>query len=119
MIKNTLIIIRKPPFGSVDSWEGLRLSLSFYASSLPVEILLEGPGVFNWLKGITPESSDPHSVSRFANDLEKFDLPVFVVADDLANFGLNQDDLISLHPKIISRKEAALMIAAHETTIAV
>ena len=106
MTKNTLIIIRKPPFGSVDSWEGLRLSLSFYASGLPVEILLEGPGVFNWLRGITQVSSDPQSVSRFATDIEKFDLPIFAVADDLADFGLNQEDMVSLHPKIISRKEA-------------
>jgi sulfur relay (sulfurtransferase) DsrF/TusC family protein len=119
MKQKTLIIIRKPPFGSVDSWEGLRCSLSFYASGMPVEILLEGAGVFNWLKGITPESIDPQSVSRFSTDIEKFQLPVFIVEEDLAKFGLNQDDLVSSHPKVISRKDAALLMADHETTIAV
>ena len=119
MKQRTLIVIRKPPFGSVDSWEGLRLSLSFYASGLPVEILLEGVGVFNWLKGITPVSVDPQSVSRFATDIEKFELPVFVVAEDLANLGLNKDELVSTYPKIISSNDAALMIGAHEITISV
>jgi sulfur relay (sulfurtransferase) DsrF/TusC family protein len=119
LTQKTLIIIRKSPFGNVDSWEGLRLSLSFYASGLPVEILLEGAGVFNWLKGITPVSVDPQSVSRFATDIEKFELPVFIEAEDLTNLGLNQDDLVSTYPKIISRHDAALMIDAHETTISV
>lgn len=118
MTGKTLIIIRKPPFGSVDSWEGLRCSLSFYASNLPVVILLEGLGAFNWVRGITPESNDPHSVSRLVNDVERFEIPVFIVEDDMTNHGLNQADLVSKYPKIIFRKDAAQMIASYETTIA-
>jgi sulfur relay (sulfurtransferase) DsrF/TusC family protein len=86
---------------------------------LPVEILLEGDGVFNWLRGIAQESKDTHSVSRLANDLERFGIPIFMVGEDMVNRGLKQDDLISTHSKIISRQDAAMMIASHETTIAV
>lgn len=116
---STLIIIRKPPFGTVDSWEGLRSSLSFYASNSAVEIILEGPGVFNWIYGITPESKDPHSVSRLARDIGKFEIPVYAVGEDLTKYGLGAEDLISPNPEIITKKTVGEMIASHETTIAV
>jgi hypothetical protein len=32
----TLLIVRKPPYGLVDSWEVMRLALSFYAANVPV-----------------------------------------------------------------------------------
>ena len=119
MEHRTLLIIRKPPIGSVDAFEALRLSLSFYAADAPVEILLEGAGVLNWLAGMKTNSKDPLSVCRLVKDIERFDIPVFLLEEDLADYGLNQHDLASLHPKIISRDEATNLLFANETTISV
>lgn len=112
-------MIRKPPFGNLDSWEGLRLSLSFYAADTHVDILLEGFGVMNWTKGIAQDSKNPDSVSRSVSDIARFNIPVYIIAEDLHLLGLTEDDLTSLHPKIITRESAMLLLAAYETTIAV
>jgi tRNA 2-thiouridine synthesizing protein C len=116
--KSTLLMIRKPPFGSVESWEALRLSLSFYAADVPVSILLENSGIFNWLSGIVAESDDIHSVSRFVKDVQKFDIPVYIVKDDLEKYGVSLNDLASHYPKLIQRSDVANLIATHDQVMA-
>jgi hypothetical protein len=71
------------------------------------------------IRGMTPESKDPHSVSRLAKDIGKFEIPVYVLEEDLMIYGLRPGDLISPSPEIISKKILGEMIASHETTIAV
>jgi sulfur relay (sulfurtransferase) DsrF/TusC family protein len=116
--KSTLLIIRKPPFGSIDSWEALRLSLSFYSASSPVTILLEDSGIFNWLSGIVAETVNPNSVSRFVRDIEQFDIPVSIIKEDLDKHGVSLDDLASRHPKLIQRSEVANLVATHDQIMA-
>ena len=83
-----------------------------------MEILLEGPGVFNLVRGIAPEAKDHHSVSRLVKDIERFGIPLYVVDDDLAGSNLSVEDLAAMHSRIISREEAARLIGSCETTIA-
>jgi sulfur relay (sulfurtransferase) DsrF/TusC family protein len=117
--RRTLIVIRKPPFGSVDSWEAMRLALSFYAQRAPVSVALEGPGVLNWVSNMIPEATSPRSVSRFVEDLGKFSVPVYLVLEDLGVAGFTPNDLASPHAQIIQRSEFAHMVASHDAVVAI
>ncbi len=115
----SLMIVRKPPFGSYDSWEAFRLALSFYAEQEPVSLVLQGQGVLNWVSNLLPETSSPRSVSRFVRDLEKFGVPVYVVLEDLKEAGLSSDDLASPYAKPVRRSELARMIASAGSVVAI
>ena len=115
----TLMIVRKPPFGSADSWEALRLALSFYAQRAPIAVVLEGYGVLNWVSGIITEAGSAMSVSRFVKDLALFGVPVFIVSEDLLENGFNATDLASQHPVLISRSRLAHMLTSYDVVVAV
>jgi len=112
-----LIVIDEAPFVNWDSWEGLRLSLSFYAADIPVEILLTGDGVLNWISGMTKESQDSRSVLRFVKDIENFAVPLYLVEEDLKVHQLDVNDLTSKYPRLIVRETAAKMIANHDSVL--
>ncbi len=117
--RNTLMIVRKPPFGSADSWEALRLALSFYAQRAPITVVLEGPGVLNWVAGIASEAGSAQSVSRFVKDLALFGVPVFIVSEDLLECGFAAADLASQHAVLMPRSQLAQMLASYDTVVAV
>ncbi len=113
------MIVRKPPFGTADSWEALRLALSFYAQRAPITVVLEGPGVLNWVAGVTSEAVSAQSVSRFVRDLALFGVPVFIVSEDLSESGFGTADLASQHPVLIPRARLAHMLPDYDSVVAV
>ena len=115
----TLLIVRKPPYGLVDSWEVMRLALSLYAANLPVSVVFAGGGVSNWVSKMAPEAAKAQSVARFVKDLEQFEIPVYLVSEDLAERGLGEPDLASHHPKMVSRAAVAQLVASHDCVVAV
>ncbi len=118
-IRQTLLIVRKPPFGSVDSWEAMRLALSFYGSHAQVAVVFEGDGVSNWVSQMMPETASAYSVARFVRDLEQFGIPVYVVSEDLAERGLNAHDMASSHARLIPRAELARMVSSYDNVAAI
>ena len=117
--RKTLIMVRKPPFGSADSWEALRLALSFYAQRAPVAVVLEGPGVLNWVSGLVSEAGSALSVSRLVKDLGLFGVPVFIVSEDLLENGFDAADLASQHAILIPRSRLAQMVTAYDSVVGV
>jgi sulfur relay (sulfurtransferase) DsrF/TusC family protein len=114
------LVVRKAPFGSVDSWECMRLALSFYAAGKKVTVLLEGDGVANWLSGMAPTTRVPSSVSRLTGDLERFGIPVFAVKEDLVERGfLPQGHLASDYLKFVDRRDVPGLISKHGRVFAV
>ncbi len=116
--RRTLLIVRKPPFGSVDSWEAMRLALSFYAERAALTVVLEGPGVLNWVSNMAPEGPSTWSVSRFVADLQKFSVPVYLVSEDLTEAGLKLSDLSSPHARPIRRSKLSAMVASSDAVVA-
>ena len=117
--RKTLMIVRKPPFGSADSWEALRLALSFYAQRAPVAVVLEGPGVLNWVSGLVSEAGAALSVSRLVKDLGLFGVPVFIVSEDLLESGFDAANLASQHAVLIPRSRLAHMLTTYDSVVAV
>ncbi len=113
------MIVRKPPFGSIDSWEALRLALSFYAEREPVTVVLQGLGALNWASNLTPETKSQESVARFVRDLENFGVPVYVVLEDLKEAGLALVDLATPYAKPVRRSELARMVASSGSVVAI
>ena len=117
--RTALLLIRKPPCGSVDSWEAMKLALAFYGAQASVRVVFEGDGVANWVANMTPGSAKAASVLRFVKDLEAFGVPVFLVSEDFAARGFVPADLASPHAKLIERSALAAMIASSDSVAAI
>jgi len=116
---NTVIVVRKPPLGSVDAFEAMRLALSFYAAGAPVALLFEGPGTLNWVSGIAGPDVLAQSVSRLVTDIARFKIPAYVISEDLAESGFTPSDLASQHPVLIPRSDVSSMLTAYDSVVAV
>ncbi len=115
----TLLIVRKAPCGSVDSWEAMKLALAFYGSQADVALAFEGDGVANWVAKMTRGGADAASVLRFVKDLETFGVPVYVVLEDFKDRGFELRDLTSPHARLIPRSALAHMVASYDSVAAI
>ena len=118
-LHRTLVVVRKSPLGSVDSFEAMRLALSFYAADVPVTVLFEGPGALNWVSRVTGSDALAQSISRIVADFERFKIPTYVISEDLAENGFAPAELASRHPTVIPRSQAHSMLMAYDTVVAV
>ena len=117
--RRTLVVVRKAPLGSVDSFEAMRLALSFYAAEIPVEVLFEGSGALNLVSGMAGSDALSQSVSRLVTDIARFKIPSYVISEDLEETGFAPADLAPPLPLVIPRSHLSSMLTAYDTVVAV
>ena len=110
------IIIRRPPYGTVDTSEALRHALGGVTEDMEVKLLLLGGGVHAARKGQDASGTEYLNAGEGIQDC--IDLGVAVYADDasMKREGMKTDDLVE-GVKIASGAEIADILAMTDTTM--
>ncbi|TFG15413.1 MAG: hypothetical protein EU531_08375 [Promethearchaeota archaeon] len=86
--KNVVILLRKPPHGTLYPVEGLRMSVAVSADFDPITIAIN-EGVYTFLK-----DTDKTMYSMHIEFLKNIGLDIYVDKKSLDALGLTKDDLV-------------------------
>ncbi|MFP3984743.1 MAG: DsrE family protein [Candidatus Bathyarchaeia archaeon] len=109
MSKKIVVILKKPPHGSLFPAEGLRVAVAVSASEAKVVSL--GDSVYAFLKG-----TDMTLYKHHLDFLKETEIPILIDKDSLIEYGLTEDDLIN-NVKVEERNEILNMIADADAII--
>ncbi len=93
MANSTLVLITKAPYGLEDAFAGLRLALAMSVNGMKTSVVMVEDGVFNAVKTQRPESVKIPSNVEATKELYDFEVPVYVVKEDLAARGISEANL--------------------------
>ncbi len=103
--RNLLIILRSPPYSSLDTYEGTRAAAGLIEHKL--RVLYTGDGVYGAIK-----DSDHRLTAVFLSDLPDLGVELYADAEALAVRGLAVPDLLPAIKPIDSEKIAELLLEA-------
>lgn len=93
MANSILVVVTKPPYGVEDAFAGLRLGLAMAVNGIKTSVLMTDDGVFNAVGSQRPDAVKMPSNIDATKDLYDFDVPVYVVKEDLAARGIPESRL--------------------------
>jgi len=109
MPKTIVIILRKPPHGSLYPAEGLRVAVAVSASETKVVSI--GDSVYAFLKEV-----DMTLYRHHLDFLKETEIPVFIDKDSLEERGLTKRDLVDA-VTVEERSEILNIIAEADATL--
>ncbi|MCJ7490162.1 MAG: DsrE family protein [Thermoplasmata archaeon] len=113
MAESMLLLVTKPPYGLEDAFAGLRLALAMAVNGMSVSVVMLEDGVYN---AVAAQKSDavgmPSNVDA-TTELYDFDVPVYVVREDLAERGLS-DAAMFEGLKPVDRAALVEMVSTHD-----
>lgn len=83
MAESILVLITRPPYGLEEAFAGLRLALAIAVNGMKTTVLMMEDGVFNAVATQKPEAVKMPSNVEATKDLYDFEVPVYVVKEDL------------------------------------
>ncbi|MGQ9588353.1 MAG: DsrH/TusB family sulfur metabolism protein [Thermoplasmata archaeon] len=113
MANSTLVLITKPPYGLEDAFAGLRLALAMSVNGMKTSVLMLEDGVYNAIAAQKAEAVKMPSNIEATKELYDFDVPVYVVKEDLEARGIPESKLFDGLRPIHSEKTREL-IAEHD-----
>lgn len=102
--KNIVIILRRPPHGTLFPVEGLRMSVAVSGDFEPITLVIND-AVFAFLKDVDKTMYDPH-----LNFLKKIDLDIVIDKKSLDERGISKENLID--DVIVKEHDEVLRILA-------
>lgn len=113
MANSILVVVTKPPYGVEDAFAGLRLGLAMAVNGIKTSVLMTDDGVFNAVGSQRPEAVKMPSNIDATKDLYDFDVPVYVVKEDLAARGIPESRLFEgLKP--LPASDIRKLVAEHD-----
>jgi tRNA 2-thiouridine synthesizing protein C len=113
MANSVLVLISKPPYGLEEAFAGLRMALAMGVNGMKTSVVLLEEGVFNAIGSQKAEALKMPSNIDAAKELYDFDIPVYVVKEDLAERGIPEDRLFEgLKPVPATRVKE--LVAEHD-----
>ena len=113
MADSMMVLITRPPYGLEDAFAGLRLALAMAVNGMSVSVVMVEDGVYNAVAGQKPEAVSMPSNKEATIELYDFDVPVFVVREDLAERGLSEDSMFE-GLKVIERSALKEMVSKND-----
>jgi len=93
MAESILVLITRPPYGLEEAFAGLRLALAIAVNGMKTTVLMMEDGVFNAVAAQKPEAVKMPSNVEATKDLYDFEVPVYVVKEDLQARGIPESSL--------------------------
>jgi len=93
LASSLLVIITKPPYGLEEAFAGLRMALAMGVNGMRTSVLMMEDGVYNAVATQKPEAVRMPSNIEATKELYDFEIPVFVVKEDLDERGLPDSKL--------------------------
>ncbi len=115
--KKYLVLLRKAPYGSFYSFEGLQVILILGSYELDTTLAFVDDGVYAIAKGQNAKPMGMKQVSQTYPALPDFDIEEFYVhKESLAERGLSADDLV-LDVEVIDSVELAGLIEEQDVVL--
>ena len=93
MANSILVLITKAPYGVEEAFAGLRLALAMGVNGMKTTVLMLEDGVFNGVSTQKPEAIGMPSNIEATKELYDFEIPVYVVKEDLDARGIPESKL--------------------------
>lgn len=113
MADSMMVIVAKPPYGLEDAFAGLRLALAMAVNGMKTSVVMTEDGVFNALARQKPEAVAMPSNIEATVELYDFDVPVYVVREDLEERGIPESSLFD-GLKVVDRSALRTMLAEND-----
>ena len=113
MANSILVLITKAPYGLEEAFAGLRLGLAMGVNGMKTSVLMIEDGVFNAVSTQKPEAVKMPSNIEATKELYDFDVPVYVVKEDLAARGIPESKLFE-GLKVVPAAQARDLLKEHD-----
>lgn len=115
--KSVLIINQSAPYGSSKARESLDVALTCSIFDMPVSLLFIGDGLFQLIKGQSPELLNMKKHEAMLTALPMYDIEqIFVTEEDLKQNGLLEQDL-ALQVNVVTRSSISDLIQKHDSVM--
>lgn len=117
MAKRILVLMRKAPYGTFYSYEGLQTMLIMGAYELDVSVAFVDDGVYVITKGQDTEGLGVKQVARTFPALPDFDVETFYIhKESLEERGLTLDDLV-IQPEVLDTAAMARVLEEQDVIL--
>jgi len=113
MASSILVLITKAPYGLEEAFAGLRLALAMSVNGMKTSVVMLEDGVYNALGTQKPEAVRMPSNIEATKELYDFDVPVYVVKEDLAARGIQESRLFD-GLKVVPAQKVRELLAEHD-----
>ena len=103
----------RPPYGLEDAFAGLRLALAMAVNGMSVSVVMAEDGVYNAVAKQDSKAVSMPSNKEATIELYDFEVPVFVVREDLADRGLSEDSVFE-GLKVLERSALKEMVSKND-----
>lgn len=115
MAESTLVIVTRPPYGLEEAFAGLRLALAMSVNGMKTAVVLAEDGVYNALASQKADSVKMPSNMEATKELYDFEVPVYVVKEDLEERGIPESSLFE-GLKVVPASRIGELVEEHSVT---
>jgi len=113
MANSAMVLVTKAPYGYEDAFAGLRLALAIGVNGMKTAVLMLDDGVYNALSTQKADTVKMPSNIEATKELYDFEIPVYVVKEDLAARGIDESRLFE-GLKVIPASRTRGLLAEHD-----
>ena len=107
------MLVTKAPYGLEEAFAGLRLALAMGVNGMKTSVLMMEDGVFNSVATQRPEAVKMPSNIDATKELYDFDVPVYVLKEDLDARGVPESKLFE-GLKVVPATKARELLKEHD-----
>jgi sulfur relay protein TusC/DsrF len=113
MANSILVLVTRAPYGLEEAFAGLRLALAMGVNGMKTSVLMIEDGVFNAVGTQKPEAVKMPSNIEATKELYDFEVPVYVVREDLATRGIPESKIFE-GLKVVPAASARDLLKEHD-----
>lgn len=113
MANSTLVLVTRSPYGLEEAFAGLRLALAMGVNGMKTTVLMLDDGVYNSLASQKADAVKMPSNMDATKELYDFEVPVYVVKEDLVARGIDELRLFE-GLKVVPASKAKELLAEHD-----
>jgi tRNA 2-thiouridine synthesizing protein C len=115
--KKVLVLMRRAPYGTFYTFEGLQTMLVMAAYELDISLAFADDGVYAVTDGQDPSALEMKPLARTFRALPDFDVEqIYVHEDSLGERGLTVEDLV-IQVEVVSSEQLARIIAKQDAVL--
>ncbi len=112
MAESTLVIVARPPYGLEEAFAGLRLALAMSVNGMKTSVVMVEDGVYNAVAAQRAEAVKMPSNMEATKELYDFEVPVYVVKEDLDERGIPESALFE-GLKVVPASSVKALVEEH------
>ncbi|MDD3626372.1 MAG: DsrE family protein [bacterium] len=93
-MEKALFLVRTAPYGTASSGEAYRAIIGLGGMGIDTYVILICDGVFNAVKGQSPEKLDMHPIEKAYMNLKDFDVKLYIHKESLDERSLSPEQVL-------------------------